>query len=59
MTAADSAFHTVLADIATHLRIALLQSLPGDDRTIVGHIRDSLAVADAALSIGAEKRWAA
>ena len=59
MNARESALQTILADIASELRLALLQTVPSDDQIMVGHIRDSLIKAEAALSVGAERRWAA
>ena len=59
MSHLESALHIILADIATELRLALLQTVPSDDQVVVGHIRDSLIKAEAALSVSAEKRWAA
>ena len=59
MNARESALQTILADIASELRLALLQTVPSDDQIIVGHIRDSLIKAEAALSVTSEGRWAA
>ena len=42
-------FRDALTDIASHLRVALSQSLPTDDQVIIGHVKDSLSRAQSAL----------
>jgi hypothetical protein len=54
MNASELVLHNALIEIASGLRVALLQSLPSDDPIIIGHMRASLATAEAALGKAAQ-----
>jgi hypothetical protein len=48
----ESLQHDPLAHAASHLRVALSQSIPSDDQVILDHVREALRILELEVSRG-------